>query len=108
MFTRSRRLLWAAVSVGMALLGAAAGLFGDAGHSNAAQTYTISIFSYGFNPEYCVIRRPDSFQWINKDTKPHHVVGTANDLIDTGVIEPGQISPGFILNAKSKMAYSDV
>lgn len=108
-----RRPALAAVAGMLGLAGIAATIIGNSATSGeAAGQYTIAITDTGFNPDYCIVRRMDSFRWVNKGTVPHHVVSVAlknNDerVIDTGVLQPGQTSSGYVVGAKSIYAYYD-
>lgn len=90
------RLVLAALAV-VAMSSGGVSIFLSATNSQAtgtlgAELHVIEILHSGFNPESCIIRRYDTFAFINKTSEDQRVLSPVNEYFDTGAIPPGEMS----------------
>jgi len=88
------------------LLGLSAVVSGAQTSRAVEQDHTIEILDSGFNPSLCLIARSDNVRWLNKTGSVKRVVGTHNENLDTGELEPGETSKLFSFDFTGSIPYN--
>ncbi|GAB4331617.1 MAG: hypothetical protein Kow0010_17130 [Dehalococcoidia bacterium] len=90
-----RRVSFALASLTMLVAGLGATFWGGTSGS-ANNEYVIEVDEQGFNPPLCHVKNGEDVRWKNIGDKPHRVYYAVHETwdphLDTGYIEPGELS----------------